>query len=191
MSTEPNVTDQPTVALTPYQQTAVGVIAEIEKIVAAIPNLEAGIPPAMVKFVRGHLNVPTEFLATALASLEQSEALQGTKLFDVTATRDILQYLEAFKPVLDKVWSLGDTLAFTLWSKKAAGAASAYRIYGMSKQIALMGGGNTATASHVSNMKRDLGRSGRKKKAQTQPTPAPGGPGHAAGATRDLASARS
>ena len=178
MSAEPNVppqtpAEEPTAALTPYQQTAAGVIADLNKAIAAIPKLEAGIPPAMVKFVRGHLNVPNEFLATALATLEQSDALQGTKVFDAAATRDELQYLEAFKPVLDKVWGLGDVLGYTLWSKKASIASSAYRIYGIAKQIALTGG-STASVSHVSNMKRDLGRSGRRKKAQTQTPPATG-----------------
>ena len=179
MSTDPNVTPQPTanpsIPLTPYQQTAAGVIGELDKITAVIPNLASGIPPAVSKFVRGHLNVPNAFLATAHAAVEQTEALQGTGMFDLAASREILQYLEAFKPVAERIYALGDVLAYTLWTKKATGASSSFRIYGMSKQIALMGG-NAAAESHVSNMKRDLGRKGGRKpkdKPATTPTTPP------------------
>ncbi len=59
------------------------------QITAIIPKLEIT-RPATANFVRSHLNVSTEFLATAIAAVEQTPELQGTGKLDVTAARDTL-----------------------------------------------------------------------------------------------------
>jgi hypothetical protein len=77
-------------------------MTELDQIAAIIPKLEAQ-HVSTVKFVRAHLNVPVEFLATVIAAVEQTPELQGVNKLDVSAARDTLQFIEAFRPVLDKV----------------------------------------------------------------------------------------
>ena len=167
------VTPQPPVDPAQYAQIATGVIAEIAKMSTTIPYLEPGLPPSMVKFVRGHLNVPNEFVATAAATVDQNSSLQGLNRFDTAATKEILRYIEAFQPVASRFYAIGDALAYTIWTKKASAAAAAFRIYAIAKQLALIDGDATAQ-THVADMKQALGRTNRKKKVDA-PQPQPSG----------------
>jgi len=166
----------PTGVITNFQQIADQLMLDVDKITAAIPKLAAGSHISTVKFVRGHLNIPNAFLASAISAVEQIDALSRTELFDSATGRETLQYVEAFKPLLVKLAALYDRLAYTLQSLKATLAADALRIYGLTKEIGLKPG-NLATASVAASMKQDLGRKGvRKPKAKpptTPTTPAP------------------
>jgi hypothetical protein len=63
-------------------------------------------------------------------------------------------------------------LRFTVQSKRANLAAAALQTYYLSKGLGRTNV-NAATLSHVENMKRDLGKRGRRKKqsSKQQPTP--------------------
>ena len=96
---------------------------------------------------------------------------------DVTAARDTLQFIDAFRPIQDKVTAFANSLKFTMASRKASLAADALQIYSIAKGIA-RDPGAAAVASLVANLKRDLGRRGRPKgsvttaaKPATQPGP--------------------
>jgi hypothetical protein len=156
-------TPEPTVTptITHYQTLADEFTRELDTIATIIPKLEAS-HITTANFVRSHLNVPTEFLATAIAAVEQTTALQGVNKLDVLAARDTLQFIEAFRPVLDKVTSFASSLKFTIASRKASLAADALQIYSIAKGVA-RDPGSAAVASLVANMKRDLGRRGRAK----------------------------
>jgi hypothetical protein len=110
--------------------------------------------------------------ATAIASVEQSPELQGVNKLDVSAARDTLQFIEAFRPVQDKVSAFANSLKFTIASRKATLAADALQIYFIAKGVA-RDPGAAAVASHVSNLKRDLGRRGPGKAASRAKKPAP------------------
>ena len=173
-TTDPQTTPTPTV--THYQQLADNFSKALDEITAIIPKLEIT-HPATANFVRSHLNVPTEFLATAIAAVEQTPELQGVNKFDVTAARDTLQFIDAFRPIQDKVTAFANSLKFTMASRKASLAADALQIYSIAKGIA-RDPGAAAVASLVSNLKRDLGRRGRPKgsvavAAKPSPAPAP------------------
>jgi hypothetical protein len=158
-----------TPTVTHYQQLADEFSKALDDIAAIIPKLEAQ-HPATANFVRSHLNVPTEFLATAIAAVEQTPALQGVNKLDVTAARDTLQFIEAFRPVQDKVTAFANSLKFTMASRKASLAADALQIYSIAKGVA-RDPGAAAVASLVSNLKRDLGRRGRAKGSTTTVKP--------------------
>src|SRR5205085_9912093 len=160
-----------TPTVTHYQQLADDFSKALDEIAAIIPKLEAQ-HPATANFVRSHLNVPTEFLATAIAAVEQTPALQGVEKLDVTAARDTLQFIEAFRPVQDKVTAFANSLKFTMASRKASLAADALQIYSIAKGVA-RDPGAASVASLVSNLKRDLGRRGRPKSSAAAPKPAP------------------
>jgi hypothetical protein len=167
--TTPEVPPSPTI--THYQQLADEFMRELDDIATIIPSLEAS-HVSTAKFVRSHLNVSNEFLATAIAAVEQTPALQGVNKLDVQAARDTLQFIEAFRPVLDKVSAFASTLKFTVASRKASLVADALQIYDIAKGVA-RDPGSAAVASLVANMKRDLGRRGRPKTAATLRKDAP------------------
>ena len=163
--TTPEVTPTttPTPTITFYQQLADEFMKELDDIAPIIPQLEAA-HISTANFVRSHLNVPNEFLATALAAVEQTPALQAVNKLDVLAARDTLQFIEAFRPVLDKVSAFANALKFTIASRKASLAADSLQIYDIAKGLA-RDPGSAALASVVANLKRDLGRRGRPKTA--------------------------
>lgn len=150
-----------TPTVTHYQQLAAEFTAALEEIAALIPKLEAH-HVSTDKFVRSHQNVPIEFLATVIAAVEQTPELQGVKKLDVLEGRDTLQFIEAFRPVLDRVAAFARNLQYTMASRKASLAADSLQIYNIAKGIA-RDPNSAAVASLVANMKRDLGRRGRPK----------------------------
>lgn len=159
--TPPTSTATPTITF--YKQLADEFMKELDEIAPIIPQLEAA-HISTVNFVRSHLNVPIEFLATAIAAVEQTPALQAVNKLDVLAGRDTLQFIEAFRPVLDKVSAFTNALKFTIASRKASLAADSLQIYDIAKGLA-RDPGSAAIASVVANMKRDLGKRGRPKLA--------------------------
>lgn len=171
-ATTPDPTPGPTPTVTHYQQLADNFTKALDEIVQGIPSLEDA-HPATTNFVRSHSNVSIEFLATAIAVVEQTPELQLLNKLDVVTARDTLQFLEAFRPVLDRIAALAQSLKFTMASRKATLAADALQIYDIAKGVA-RDPGAAALVSHVRNLKRDLGRRGRTKSsvaAAKQPAP--------------------
>ncbi len=153
--------DTPTPTITHYQQVAAEFMSALDEISQIIPKLEA-IHVSTANLVRSRLNVPNEFLATVTAAVEQVPELQAIQKLDVNAARDTLQFLEAFRPVRDKVDAFAKNLKYTMDSRKAKLATDSLLTYDVAKGLAR--DPNSATiASLVANMKRDLGRRGRPK----------------------------
>ncbi|HEV7764670.1 MAG TPA: hypothetical protein VGQ76_06690 [Thermoanaerobaculia bacterium] len=162
-ATTPDPPATPTITF--CKQLADEFMRELDEIATIIPQLETS-HTSTANFVRSHVNIPNEFLATAVAAVEQTPALQTVNKLDVLAARDTLQFIEAFRPVLDKVSAFASALKFTLASRKALLAVDALQIYDIAKGLARDPGG-AALVSVVANLKRDLGRGRRQK------TPAP------------------
>jgi hypothetical protein len=153
--------DTPTPTITHYQQVAAEFMSALDEIAQIIPKLEA-IHVSTANLVRSRLNVPNEFLATVTAAVEQVPELQAIQKLDVNAARDTIQFLEAFRPVRDKVDAFAKNLKYTMDSRKAKLATDSLLTYDVAKGLAR--DPNSATiASLVANMKRDLGRRGRPK----------------------------
>ncbi len=134
-TTTPPTAEAPSPTITHYQQLATEFMAALDEIAQIIPKLEAA-HISTANFVRSHLNVPIEFLATATAAVEQTAELQGVKKLDVASARDTLQFIDAFRPVLDKVSAFAKNLQFTLNSRKASLASEALQIYDIAKGLA-------------------------------------------------------
>lgn len=157
----PPAVEPPTPTITHYQQVAAEFMSALDEISQIIPKLEA-IHVSTANLVRSRLNVPNEFLATVTAAVEQVSELQAINKLDVNAARDTLQFLEAFRPVRDKVDAFAKNLKYTMDSRKAKLATDSLLTYDVAKGLAR--DPNSATiASLVQNMKRDLGRRGRPK----------------------------
>jgi hypothetical protein len=168
--------DTPTPTVTHYQQLAEQFSKALDEIAALIPQLQ-GEHPATANFVRSHQNIPVEFLGTAIAAVEQVPELQGVRKLNISEARDTLQFIEAFRPILDKALRFAKTLGFTLGTRKANLAADALQIYSIAKGVA-RDPNASLVASIVQDLKRDLGRAralgvtaAAKRKALASATP--------------------
>ena len=166
--------DTPTPTITHYQQIAAEFMAALDEIAQIIPKLAAA-HVSTANLVRSRLNVPNQFLSTVTAAVVQVPELQAMQKLDVNEALDTLQFLEAFRPVRDKVDAFAKNLKYTMDSRKADLATKALLTYDVAKGLAR--DPNSATiAALVANMKRDLGRRGRPKTplAVRRAGPAPG-----------------
>src|SRR5437868_1483809 len=126
-------TATPTVTF--YQQLAEQFSEELDDVAALIPNLESP-HPLTANFVRSHVNVPFEFLRTAIFAVEEVPELRAVNKLDVDAALATLQFIEAFRPVYDKLMRLARSLKFTMSSRKAHLAADALQIYWIGRGLA-------------------------------------------------------
>jgi hypothetical protein len=163
-----------TPTITHYQQVAAEFMAALDEIAKIIPKLEAA-HVSTANLVRSRLNVPNEFLATVTAAVEQTPELQAVNKLNVNDARDTLQFLDAFRPVRDKVDAFAKNLKHTMDSRKATLATQSLQVYDIAKGVA-RDPSSATVAALVANMKRDLGRRGRPKTplALRKVAPAPG-----------------
>jgi hypothetical protein len=174
-SSNPAVADQPTdgnqgnttfATTTRYQEIAAQFMSGLDALTALLPKLEAE-HGTTINAVKGHLTVPNVFLASTIAAVEQTPDLQAFQDLDVVAGHDVLQFIEAFRPVANKVNALGRSLEFTMDSRKSALVVNALRVYDLAKSVA-RNPRNAAMGAHVKTMKRDLNRIGPKKSTLKQ-----------------------
>jgi hypothetical protein len=146
--------------ITRYATLADEFLRLIQQAAAVIPKLEES-HAVTAPFVRGHQTIPMEFLATVVASVEQSEELRtfGASIFDAAAARDHLQFIEAFRPVLDRLSAFSENLKFTLATRKAEVTFDCLQMYYHTKRLGEHPN-MTQVAAFGDNMKRDLGRRG-------------------------------
>jgi hypothetical protein len=162
-----------TPTLTHYDQLAAQLNTTITGLIAQIPRFESG-HPTTVGFVKGKRSIPSNFIATVLAAVEANPDLQRVEKFDVVEARDTLQFLEAFRPLVDRVDAFARDLKFTMDSRKAKVAADGLQIYDIAKGIA-RDPSSAVVAAHVRTMKRDLGRTRPKARTVAPVTPPPTG----------------
>ncbi|HXH39310.1 MAG TPA: hypothetical protein VNN08_11835 [Thermoanaerobaculia bacterium] len=169
-------TPDPVPAQTPttthYQQIAENLAKALDDMLALIPTF-AEAHPDTTRFVNRHQSVPLQFIATAVAAVQENPELQGGT-FNATEARDALQFIDAFRPMADRLHAAARNLTFSINSRKANAGNGALEVYAIAKRVAL-NPLSTTVASHVSNLKRDLGRRGgaKKKPAPGTPTPVP------------------
>jgi len=145
-----------------HQELAAELMELLDEFASRIPGLESA-HEKDADFVRSHVNIPFEFLGSAIAAVEETPELQVGHRLDVDAARDTLQFIEAFRPAADKLAAILSMLRFTLASRKATVGAEALQIYSLAKGYARDPRG-AGIGNHVANMRRDLGRSGRPRK---------------------------
>lgn len=146
---------------TRYQEIAGQFMSALDALTATLPKLEVE-HGSTVNTVNGHLNIPNAFLGSSIAAVEQTPELQGLQTLDIAEGHDALQFIEAFRPVADKVNALARSLEFTMSFRKSALAVDALRVYDLAKSVA-RNPRNAAIVAHVKTMKRDLNRVGPKK----------------------------
>jgi hypothetical protein len=148
-----------TLTITHYKQLAEQFRKVFSDAVAIVPTADPG-EFANAEASRRRLNVPLEFLRTAIASVERNPELQNVQKLNVLLGQDTLQYLEAFRPMLDELLAFVNRLTLTLQSRQATLSIEALHIYDVAKSVNRDERSPELSAA-IANMKRDLGRRGR------------------------------
>jgi hypothetical protein len=161
MAASTDETDIPTPTPTHYQQKAGQLGAILTELTAQIPKFE-GKHPSTADFVRRHQNIPMEFIAGVTAAVEAIPELLATGKYNVVEARDTFQFIEAFRPILDRMEMLTTDLKFTLDAQYAKLVTDGLQMYDIAKGFA-RDPASPSIAAHVEIMRRNLGR--------TRPTP--------------------
>jgi len=154
-----------------YKTMAGQLIRNIDQLTDTIPKVQLS-QELTGKYVGRRQNVPDQFLRTTIAAVEQSPELQAVNKLDPAGARDALDFIDEFRPVLDRVAAFARDLRHTIRARRAILRNDALHIYAVGKAIA-RDASSTAVASHVENMGRDLARVRTSKR---QPPPQEGTP---------------
>lgn len=151
--------------ITEMDRVAGQVRAAVEAVSALIPKLER--PHSSTRRqVRAHRTVPRKFIISMIAAVEEIEALRTLRKFDVDYARETLQFIDAFRPIADQLAALTAALRFTLESRKARVVAAGLQTYDIARGLA-RDEEMTPVTGHVRNLKRDLGREQKGRRAAT------------------------
>jgi hypothetical protein len=165
-------TQTPTVTF--YQKAADDFMKAIDAVIPIIPKLEI-LHPQDADFVKSHLNVPLQFLDTAISVVEQTPDLQALRKMDAKASRDVLQFNQAFRPAWDKVIAVAQAIKDTMDTGLANVVVDSFQVYALVKAMS-RDPRSAALVVHLKNLRRDLGRSGRSTKASAKPEQPPSAP---------------
>jgi hypothetical protein len=160
----PNANAEPT--LTHFQQLAAQLKTAIGAVMAEIPEFDLGHDES-TRSVSAHQSIPTAFIGTVSASVDPKQV--GKNVFDPADAQNVLQFVEAFRPLVDDAAALASSLDHTVKAQYARVAAGALNAYAIMKRLARKG--DAAVKLHVQNMQRDLGRTRVRPRFKTPTTP--------------------
>jgi len=129
---------------------------------AEIPEFDLG-HNGNAHFVSAHQSVPVAFIGTVAASIDPEQI--GTNIFDPADAQNVLQFVEAFRPLVDDAAATSAGLDFIVKSQYARVAAGALNAYAITKRLALKG--DATMKLRVQNMRRDLGRTRVRPRVKT------------------------
>jgi hypothetical protein len=148
--------DCPSPTITESDRIAAEVGEAIDALAARIPRL-AGPHPSTAGHVRGARTISRAFLASMIAVADRDEALSYAAHFDADEARETLQFIDAFRPIADRLAFLLASLNYTMELRKANVAEAALRAYAVAKGMA-RDPDSAALASGLETLRRDLGR---------------------------------
>jgi hypothetical protein len=155
VTTQPPV-DPETPTQTYYQQLVNEFMTVFDQMLAIIPKLEAA-EALTAKSVRANLGVQVAFCASAINAVEQLPEMEAVKIANAERWRNRLQFIEAFRPLDDKVIGFEKILKHALRAVKSSLATELLQMYRIVRGHA-SAGKNPAAQAHVDVMKRDLAR---------------------------------
>jgi hypothetical protein len=164
-------TTPPSPTVTYYQQLTGEFLRKLDELAATVPTLAMS-HPATVDRVRGHTNVPLQFLSTVVSQVEQLPELQALGRMDLKAARDDLQYMDGWGPAVDKLSTFADAMKFSVATRKARLTTICIQIWAIAKGLA-RDPGSPQTANAVALMKRDFRRPPKPKKTDGTSVPPP------------------
>jgi hypothetical protein len=147
-----------------HQQLADELTALFDQFMAKLPYLDLtqAEPPQVVY---GYLSIPDEFRHSAIATVADSEMLQGVQQLHVDEAREVQQFSTAFRPLAQKMITAGQALEYTIDVRLSRLNRGALRIYAIAKEISRDRHDlQTWVAEMRGHLKRRT-RSGRRKSA--------------------------
>lgn len=165
--------DTPSPTVTAAERLANEIAEAIDALAARIPQLEAPHPSTATR-VRGARTVSREFIVSMIAAVEAMPELQSIGTFDAEEARAALQFIDAFRPIADRLAALLASVNYTMASRRAKVANAAMTTYAVAKGLARDPDGAPLVA-HLETLRRDLGRKNRPPRPVTPgpATPAP------------------
>lgn len=150
-----------------HQELADELTALFDQFMAKLPYLEETIESPQV--VYGYLSVPEEFRHSAIATVADSEMLQGVQQLHVDEAREVQQFSTAFRPLAQKMIAAGQALEYTIDVKLSRLNRGALRIYAIAKELSR---DRVDLQEWVSQMKEHLKKrtSGGRRRKPVPPT---------------------
>src|SRR6185369_8874085 len=109
--------DGPTPTITASDRLAAEIAEAIDAIAERIPRLERP-HPSNASRVRGARTVSRELIESTMAMVESQPELRAVNTFDVDEAREMLQFNDAFRHVVDRIEALKATVSHTIeWRK--------------------------------------------------------------------------
>lgn len=148
--------------ITAHQKLAEEILNDLATVADKFPTVD---PTRLATddFIRAHINVSVEFIATAIAVIEGRPELQAAARLDPSDGRAGLQYLEAFRTVHDRLLQMADQLKRAMKQRKALLAWQALQTYAIARGFA-RGAFNPELEANLDALRRDLGPRGRPRK---------------------------
>ena len=155
----------PKLTLTQYQQLADSLSADLDAFLAKMPTIEQ--TPMLAALLKANRSVPTPAIGNAIAAVVSSPALQSTKQLDVDAAREVVQFIEAFRPIETKLLGIANQLHIAIEGKRATIADGVRKVYTVLKGLTFNRPGDPLE-KHAEKMKRDFSHTPPKPKATDQ-----------------------
>ena len=157
----------PKLTLTQYQQLADSLSADLDAFAAKMPTIDQS--PMLAALLKANRSVPTPAIGNAIAAVAESPALQSSKQLDVDAAREVVQFIEAFRPIETKLLGIANQLHIAIEGKRATIADGVRKVYTVLKGLTFNRPGDPL-AKHAAKMKRDFHRNAPKAKGGTPTT---------------------
>jgi hypothetical protein len=127
--------ESPSPTVTAAERLASEIAEAIDAIAARIPQLEAP-HPSTATGVRGARTVSREFIVSMIAAVEAMPELQSVHTFDPEEARATLQFIDAFRPIADRLAALLASVNYTVASRRAKVASAAMTTYAVARGLA-------------------------------------------------------
>jgi hypothetical protein len=132
------------------------VAAALDMIAALIPDLRTP-HPATAKKARGGRTVPREAVASIVAMVESSPALQEMKLLNTEHAREVLEYDDGFRTLDEQLERLRRQVRYTVEARWAEVAFRSMNAYAMARRLAKEPC-YADLAAHVATVRQHLAR---------------------------------
>jgi hypothetical protein len=133
----------------------------LDEIIETIPDLDTP-HPLNSKDARAARTVSRDFLVRLIHATEELPDLEDFGFLRPEEAREVLQFIDAFRPIADRLAVLLKTLNHTMAARKAKIAIAAMNTYMMAKRYARRPQ-NAALSLHVERLRQALGRTNRKR----------------------------
>jgi hypothetical protein len=144
----------PKLTLTQYQQLADALSADLDTFATKMPTFDQA-PETVKPLLRSNRSVPTTLIGNAIAAVAESATLQSVKQLDVSKAREVMQFIEAFRPIETKLLGIANQLHVAIEAERATVADGVRKIYSIAKSVTSNRPGDPLS-KHVANMKRDV-----------------------------------